>query len=101
MGLTEAVQETQVRSLSREDPLEKEKATHPSILAWRIPWREEPGRLQSMASQRVAHDRNNSACTHAHGLYDLGSLPRDQIQARAVKVPSSLDHHGIPSSLSF
>ena len=56
MGLTEAVQETQVRSLSREDPLEKEKATHPSILAWRIPWREEPGRLQSMGSQRVGHD---------------------------------------------
>ena len=54
MGLTEAVQETQVRSLSREDPLEKEKATHPSILAWRIPWREEPGRLQSMGSTSLS-----------------------------------------------
>ena len=51
-----AVQETRVWSLSWEDPLEKEMATHSSILAWRIPWREEPGRLQSMGSQRVGHD---------------------------------------------
>ena len=48
--------ETWVRSLGREDPLEKEMATHSSTLAWRIPWREEPGRLQSMGSQRVGHD---------------------------------------------
>ena len=48
--------ETQVRSLGREDPLEKEMATHSSIIAWRIPWIEEPGRLQSMASQSVGHD---------------------------------------------
>ena len=45
------MQETQVQPLGREDPLEKEMATHPSILAWRIPWTEEPGRLQSMGSQ--------------------------------------------------
>ena len=49
-----AVQETQVRSLG-ENPLEKEMATHSSILAWRIPWTEEPGRLQSMWSPRVGH----------------------------------------------
>ena len=48
--------ETRVRSLVREDPLEKELATHSSILAWRIPWAEEPGRLQSMGSQRVGQD---------------------------------------------
>ena len=48
--------ETRVRSLSREDPLEKEMVTHSSILAWRIPWTEKPGRLQSMGSQRVRHD---------------------------------------------
>ena len=48
--------ETRVRSLGREDPLEKEMATHSSTLAWRIPWREETGRLQSMGSQRVGHD---------------------------------------------
>ena len=48
-----AVQETQVRSLGWEDPLEKEMATHSSILAWRLPWTEEPGELQSTGSQRV------------------------------------------------
>ena len=48
-----AMQETQVQSLGQEDPLEEEMATHSSILAWRIPWTEEPGRLQSMGSQRV------------------------------------------------
>ena len=48
------MQETRVRSLSWEDPLEKEMATHSSTLAWRIPWRKEPGRLQSMGSQRVS-----------------------------------------------
>ena len=47
------VRETGVRSLGREDPLGKEMATHSNTLAWRIPWREEPGRLQSMGSQRV------------------------------------------------
>ena len=51
-----AVRETQVRSLGWEDPLEKEMATHSSTLAWKIPWMEEPGRLQSMGSQRVEHD---------------------------------------------
>ena len=51
-----AMQETQVRSLGREDPLEKEMATCSSILAWRIPWMEEPGRLQSMGWQRVGYD---------------------------------------------
>ena len=51
-----AVWETQVRSLGWEDPLEKEMATHSSTLAWKIPWTEEPGRLQSMRSQRVRHD---------------------------------------------
>ena len=51
-----AMQETQVQSLGREDPLEKGMATHSSILDWRIPWTEEPGGLQSMGSQRVRHD---------------------------------------------
>ena len=51
-----AMWETWVRSLGQEDPLEKEMATHSSTLAWRIPWREEPGRLQSMGSQRVGHN---------------------------------------------
>ena len=50
------MQEIWVRSLGWEDPLEKGMATHSSILAWRIPWTEVPGRLQSMESQRVRHD---------------------------------------------
>ena len=51
-----AVRETWVRSLCWEDLLEKEMATHSSTLAWKIPWMEEPGRLQSMGSQRVGHN---------------------------------------------
>ena len=51
-----AMQETWVRSLAQEDPLEKEMATHSSTLAWKIPWMEEPGRLQSTGSQRVGHN---------------------------------------------
>ena len=51
-----AMQETEVRSLGWEDLLEKEMATHSSILAWRVPWTGEPGRLQSMGSQRVGHN---------------------------------------------
>ena len=51
-----AIRETWVRSLGWEDPLEKEMATHSSTLAWKIPWTEKPGRLQSMGSQRVRHD---------------------------------------------
>ena len=51
-----AMQETRVQLLGWEDPLEKEMTTHSSTLAWKIPWMEEPGRLQSMGSQRVGHD---------------------------------------------
>ena len=50
------MRETQVRSLGWEDPLEKEMAPHSSTLAWKIPWMEEPGTLQSMGLQRVRHD---------------------------------------------
>ena len=55
-----AMCETWVQSLGWEDPLEKEMATHSSILAWRIPWTEEPGGLQSTGSQRVGHNRETS-----------------------------------------
>ena len=51
-----AMRETQVQSLGREDPLEEEMATHSRILAWRIPWTEEPGGLQSVGLQRVRND---------------------------------------------
>ena len=50
------LQETQLQSLGQEDPLEAEMVTHSSILAWEIPWTEEPGKQQSMRSQRVRHD---------------------------------------------
>ena len=56
MQETWVLQETQVRSLGQEDPLEKGMATHSSILAWRIPWIEEPGGVQSMGLQRVGYN---------------------------------------------
>ena len=59
------MQETQVRSLGQEDPLEKEMVIHSSILAWRIPWMEKPGRLQSTGSQRVGH---NWVTSRTHSL---------------------------------
>ena len=76
-----AVQETWVLSLGWEDPLEKEMATHPNILAWEIPWREKPGELQSMGSQRVRHD-------WAHTHYYL--LTGNCIPAEYNKKPNSV-----------
>ena len=63
-----AMRETWVRSLGWEDPLEKEMATHSSILAWRIPWTEEPDGLQSMGSQRVGHNWATSQDRNTEGL---------------------------------
>ena len=57
------MKERQVRFPGREDPLEEAMATHSSILAWRIPWTEEPGGRQSIGSQRVRHDSGGLACT--------------------------------------
>ena len=65
------MRETRVRSLGQEDPLEKEMATHSSTLAWRIPWREEPGTLQSMGSQRVGHD-----CAASLSLSQMKRIPQ-------------------------
>ena len=64
------MQETWVQSLGWEDPLGKEMATHSSILAWKIPWTEDPGRLQSMGSQRV----DTTERLHFHFLLSLGLL---------------------------
>ena len=66
------MQETWVRSLDQEDPQEKEMATHSSILAWEMPWTEEPGGLQSVGLQRVGHDWSNWAGTHP---FSLGGCP--------------------------
>ena len=60
------LQEMQVQSLGWEDPLGKGLATHSSILAWRMPWTEEPGGLQSMGSQRVRHNQSDFAYMHTH-----------------------------------
>ena len=64
-----ATRETWVRSLGWEDPLEKEMATQPSTLAWKIPWMDEPGRLQSMGSQRVGHDWVTSLGSRNYSKY--------------------------------
>ena len=61
-----AMQGTQVQSLNWEDPLEKGMANQSSILAWRIPWTEEPGGLQSIELHRVGHNRSDLARTHMH-----------------------------------
>ena len=58
--------ETWVRSLGRDNPLEEGMGTHSSILAWRIPWTEELGRLQSIESQRIRYDWRDLACTHRY-----------------------------------
>ena len=69
------MRETWVRSLGEEDPLEKEMATHSGILAWRILWTEEPGRLQSMGLQRVGHGTRLSDFTFTFfHLCRIGSL---------------------------
>ena len=65
------IQETWVQSLGQEDPLEKEMAPHSSTLAWKIPWMEEPGRLQSMGLQRVGHGGATSLSLSALKLEDL------------------------------
>ena len=70
------MQETQVQSLVRENPLEEEMATHSSTLVWKIPWTEKPGRLQSMGSQRVRQDwatEHTHTHTHTHTL-----VPKEQ-----------------------
>ena len=63
-----AMRETWLRSLGWEDLLEKGMATHSGILAWRIPWTEEPGGLQSMGSQRVGHDSATNTHSHIHRM---------------------------------
>ena len=63
------MQEMQVPTLGQEDPLEKEMATHSSILAWKIPWTEGPGGLQSMGSQRVGHDWARKPMPIEHAIY--------------------------------
>ena len=74
------IRETQVRSLGREDPLEKEMATHSSIFAWRISWTEEPGGLQSTGSQRVGHDWGTNTFTYELWVTDVKKQIYDYIE---------------------
>ena len=83
-----ATRETQIRSLVREDPLEKEMAIHSSTLAWKIPWTEEPDGPQSMGSQRVGHDWATSFSFHLKRLrgnlpgYSTGDPTHDKVMRR-------------------
>ena len=83
-----AMQETQVQSLGQEDPLEKETATHSSVLVWRIPWTEESGGLQSMRSQRVRQD--GAAFTFTFFQLQM-ELSRNHASMSEKKKKNSLD----------
>ena len=92
----QAAQETGVRSLGREHPLEEEMATHSSILAWKIPWTEEPGGLQSMGSQRVRHN----TCTDqrlASELYMFSCFPLICFKSRLMTyfIHEDIDAEGV------
>ena len=73
-----AVWETRIQPLNQEDALERGMATHSSILAWRIPWTEEPGGLQSVESQRVRHDRATNTHTHTHTRLTLSVVCKQE-----------------------
>ena len=83
------MRETQVQPLDPED-LEKEMATHSSILAWKIPWMEEPGRLQSMGSQRVGHDRETSLHFETRGRFVSFCLAKEQNFSTSPKTVSEI-----------
>ena len=85
------MQETWVQFLGQEDPLEKEMATHSSILIWRIPLTEEPGELQCMGSQRVGHDWATNTCTFTHPKDVIELLTRQPTTARKAKWEGAID----------
>ena len=81
-----------VQFLGQEDPLEKEMATHSSFLAWRIPWTEEPGRLQSMGLQRVGHNlATEHTYTHAYGTLASGPTKRVQNQQEKGNLKNTVE----------
>ena len=88
LKLLPPMRETQVRSLGWEDPLEKEMVTHSSILAWRIPWTEEPGRLQSIGSKRVGHDwvTSHSLCVVLNEDWNFKSAHRSVLGYYLIKL---------------
>ena len=97
------MRETWVRSLGREDPLEKAMATHSSILAWKIPWMEEPGRLQSMGWQRVGHNWATSLYiyTNYKGCVKQGTtLPQNIYPPITSENPQNCSHGKFKTSLT-
>ena len=97
------VRETEVQSLGWEDPLEKEMATHSSTLAWKIPWTEEPGRLQSMGLQRVGqterlHIHSNKGFPAASVVKNLLPIRRHRFNPWVRKIPG--EGKGIPLQYS-
>ena len=88
-----AMQEMQVRSLGQKDPLEKGMATHSSVLAWRFPWTEEPGGLQSMELQRVGHNW----ATNTHTSDDLAVSKKLEFQGYWLKPPCTWVYMGYHS----
>ena len=91
--------ETQVRSLGREDPLEKEMEIHSSILAWRVPWTEKPSRLQSMGSQRVGHDFTFTFSMVLKHSFPGHSLSETHLPTDMPRAAASLNKHSL-SNLS-
>ena len=90
--VTQEMQETRVRYLGQEDPLEKEMATDSSILPWRISWTEEPGRLLSMELQRVGQDWSNRAQHSTKSAVPGVTKPEFQLCTQALMYRVSLSH---------
>ena len=89
------MQETRVQSLGQEDPLEKEMAAHSRILAWRIPWTEEPGGLQSMGSLRIGKQLSDFTFTfHFHALEKEMATHSSVL---ALRIPGTGEPGGLPS----
>ena len=95
-----AKQETQVQSLGQEDLLEKEMATHSSTLAWKIPWMEEPGGLQSMGSQRVPYRRNPRRNMLRHILIKLTKTKHKERILKAARKEATSNIHRKPHMLN-
>ena len=90
--------EMRVWSVCWQDPLEEGMGTHSSILAWRVPWTEEPGRLQSMGSQRARHEWSNSARTHARAALEHKAKPAIYTLHYNIYCPVEFDWKNIVSS---
>ena len=94
-----AMWETQVQSLGQEAPLEKEMATHSTILAWRIPWTEEPGGLQSLVSQRVGHDWATSLSRFTFPRTEATRIKQTKVWGRKIILSWAADSCFYPEGI--